>query len=136
MTPRGVAWLKKDSDYLNALRHAQPRGDSNPLFTGAVAKVDGIYIHEFRHVFNTTGTATKWGAGNLVEGQQALFCGAQALGMADIGMPVWNEKGFDYENSQGISVAKIFGLLKPRFTSQYDGNTVQDFGVISCYTAI
>lgn len=136
MTPRGVAWLKKDADYLNALRYAQPRGDSNPLFTGAIAKVDGIYIHEFRHVFNTTGTATKWGAGNTIEGQQALFCGAQALGMADIGLPNWVEKGFDYENQQGISVAKIFGMLKPKYTSQYDGSTVQDFGVISCYTAI
>jgi hypothetical protein len=32
-----------------------------------------------------------------------LFCGAQALGMADIGNPEWVEKGFDYDNQQGIS---------------------------------
>lgn len=138
MTPQGIARLKNDSDYLAALRNAGPRGSSNPLFAGSVPKVDGLYIHEFRHVFNTQGLTSgvdKWGAGNNVEGQQVLFCGAQAMGFADIGNPMWVEKGFDYDNQQGISVAKITGMLKPRFHSIYD-NSVQDFGLLSCYTAV
>jgi hypothetical protein len=64
-----------------------------------------------------------------------LFCGAQALGMADIGAPDWNEKGFDYDNSQGISLGKILGFLKPKFGTIYENNTVEDFGVLSCYVA-
>jgi hypothetical protein len=65
-----------------------------------------------------------------------LFCGAQALGMADIGDPLWVEKEFDYNNQPGISVAKMCGLLKPRFRSLYSGNTnPQDFGVFSMYVA-
>lgn len=135
LTPQAMAKLKQDSDYLNALRHAQPRGDSNPLFTGSSVKVDGIFIHEFRHVYNTSGTATKWGAGTNIDGCQILFCGAQALGMADIKMPEWVEKHFDYDNQSGISVSKILGFLKPRFNSQYSGSTVQDFGVMSVYVA-
>ena len=55
--------------------------------------------------------------------------------MADIGAPEWVEKGFDYENQQGISTGKILGFLKPKFNSIYAGNTTQDFGVISVYVA-
>ena len=58
-----------------------------------------------------------------------------ALGMADIGAPEWNEKGFDYENQQGISVGKIMGFLKPKFGNIYESSAVEDFGVISCYAA-
>jgi N4-gp56 family major capsid protein len=135
LTPQAMAKLKLDPDYIANLRYAASRGDGNELFTGGSVKVDGVVIHEFRHVFNTSGTSTKWGAGNAIEGCQALFCGAQALAMADIGKPEWVEKGFDYENQQGISVAKMVGFLKPKFNSIYAGNTVQDFGVMSVYCA-
>lgn len=137
LTPQAMAKLKMDSNYIQALRLAQKRGDSNPLFSGDIPMVDGVMIHEFRHVPNTAGagSGSKYGGSGTVEGCQILFCGAQALGMADIGNPEWVEEGFDYENSQGISVSKILGFLKPKFNSIYAGNTTQDFGVISCYVA-
>ncbi len=135
LSPFAMAALKKDPDYIANLRYAQTRGEDNQLFTGDTVKVDGLYLHEFRHVPNTSEATTKYGGGT-VEGCQILFCGAQALGMADIGAPKWVEKGFDYENQQGISVGKIGGFLKPKFNSIYAGNTVQDFGVISCYVAV
>jgi len=50
-------------------------------------------------------------------------------------MPEWVEKGFDYDNQQGISVGKIMGMLKPKFQSQYNG-TEEDFGVLCIDTAI
>jgi N4-gp56 family major capsid protein len=136
LTPNAMAKLKADPDYMLNLRHSQERGDKNELFTGATVKIDGIYLHEFRHVYNTTGAASgsKWGGGT-VEGCQVLFMGAQSLAMADIGAPEWNEKGFDYENQQGISVGKILGFLKPRFGSIYEAGSVEDFGAISCYCA-
>lgn len=137
LTPLAMAKLKMDPDYMLNLRHSQERGDKNELFTGGTVKIDGIYLHEFRHVYNTTEAASgsKWGSGGTVDGCQVLFCGAQALGMADIGAPEWVEKGFDYENQQGISVAKILGFLKPRFGNIYESGTVEDFGAISCYVA-
>ena len=135
LSPKAMARLKLDPTYLQNLRHAQARDPNNPLFTGSTVKVDGLYLHEHRHVYNTGGTTTKWGSGNLVDGCQVLFCGAQALGMADIGNPEWNEKGFDYDNQQGISVGKIAGFLKPKFTSQYAGGSVEDFGALSIYCA-
>ena len=137
MTPQAMARLKLDSTYMQNVRNARPRSSDNPLFTGSSVEIDGIVFHEFRHVYNTSGAApgSKWGSSGNVDGCQVLFCGAQALAMADIGNPEWVEKGFDYDNQQGISVSKILGFLKPRFNSIYSGNTVQDFGVISVYVA-
>lgn len=136
LTPTAMAKLKLDPTYMQNLRHAQDRANNNPLFTGTSVKIDGIYLHEFRHVYNTAGAAagSKWGSDGNVNGCQVLFCGAQALGMADIGAPYWEEKGFDYENQQGISVGKMLGFLKPRFRNIYE-DSVEDFGVLSCYVA-
>ena len=130
MSPQGIAKLKQDSTFIQNLQNAGPRGASNPLFSGSMLTQDGLIIHEFRHVY----TATDWGGGS-VAGQAVLFCGAQALGMADIGLPYWDEETFDYGNQHGISIGKIFGLLKPRFNSIYSGTT-EDFGVLRVDTAI
>ena len=132
LSPAAMAKLKLDQTFMLNLRHAQPRGDANPLFSGSSVRIDDIFFHEFRHVPNTrtAPSGSKWGSGN-VDGCRVLFCGAQALGMADIGNPEWVEKGFDYENQQGISTGKILGFLKPKFYSQYSGGTVEDFGVVA-----
>lgn len=136
LTPQAMAKLKLDSTYLLNLRHAQPRGDGNNLFTGSSVKIDGIYLHEFRHVPNTrlATSGSKYGGAGTVDGCQILFCGAQALGMADIGNPEWNEEEFDYGNQSGISTGKIIGFLKPKFYSIYE-NSIEDFGVTSVYVA-
>jgi N4-gp56 family major capsid protein len=134
--PKCMAKLKLDGDYLASLQNAGPRAGSNPIFSGAVVTVDGLVIHEHRHSINTTGAVSgtaKWGSGANVEGNAVLFCGAQAMAIADIGLPYWDEETFDYGNQHGISVGKIFGMLKPQFKSIYDGTDVtadRDFGVI------
>lgn len=138
MTPDQIAELKKDDDFLRAWRHAMPRSSDNPLFKGTdVIYVDGLAIMDYRHVYDVKGapSGSKWGGAGDVNGARALICGAQCLGLADIGNPNWVEKGFDYENQQGISVSKIQGMLKPRFRSQHTG-TDEDFGVIALDTAI
>jgi N4-gp56 family major capsid protein len=139
LTPQANARLKLDPNFLEALKHAMPRSADNPLFTGSSVKVDGLYLHEFRHVPNTSGLVSgqKYGATGTVEGCQILFAGAQAMGMADLGMPEWVEDQDDYENQQAISVSKIFGFLKPSFYTQYGSSsqTTQDFGALSVYTA-
>ncbi len=139
LTPTAMSKLKMDPNYLAALQHAKKRGNANELFTGDFVDVDGVILHEFRHVYNTSGLASgsKWGEGGLVDGCQMLFCGAQALGMADIGMPEWVEEDRDYKNRQAIAVGKIAGFLKPAYITQYGQGaaTSQDFGVISVYVA-
>ena len=137
LTPTAMAKLKMDNNYMLNLRHSSNESKNDNLFTGSTVKIDGIYLHEFRHVPNTSGVASglKYGSGGTVEGSQVLFCGAQALGMADIKEPEWNEKEFDFGNSQGIAVGKILGFKKPVFNSIYEANTAEDFGVVSVYVA-
>jgi len=138
MTPRSMAKLKLDPDFLAAYRNAMKRSDGNKLFQGTdVIHVDGMAIREYRHVYNTTGltAGNKWGSGGNVDGNRVLICGAQAMGYADIGTPEWVEKGFDYDNQQGISVGKIAGMLKPVFRSETSGQD-EDFGVLCIDTAI
>lgn len=138
VTPQQMADLKLDSDFLANVRNAGIRGPQNSLFSGSSSlMVDGIMVHEFRHVYNVSGATSgtdMWGVGSDVVGARALFCGAQALAMADIGLPEIVEDTFDYENQAGISVSKIFGLRKPKFNSDYNGG-VEDFGVICLDTA-
>ena len=131
--PTTMAQLKLDPDYIANVRNAGVRGKSNELFAGTSSvMVDGLIIHEFRHVYNTSGLTdgNKWGVGGNVDGCRVLFCGAQALGMADIGNAYWDEDDFDYSNSPGISVGKMFGFLKPDFHSIYTGSD-EDFGVVA-----
>lgn len=141
VTPQVMADIKLDSDFLANVRNAGVRGPSNSLFAGSSSlMVDGVFIHEFRHVFNTSGATSgasgnagaagyKWGANADVNGSACLFCGAQALAMADIGLPEMVEDNFDYGNQNGISIGKIFGLKKPKFNSDIN-SAVEDFGVI------
>lgn len=146
VTPQQMADLKLDSDFLANVRNAGVRGNANSLFAGSSSlMVDGVMVHEFRHVFNTSGATAgasanagaagyKWGANADVNGARALFCGAQALAMADIGLPEIVEDTFDYENQAGISVGKIFGLRKPKYNTDVT-STTEDFGVIALDTA-
>jgi N4-gp56 family major capsid protein len=137
MTPQGIKHLKLDEDFSRAVREAMPRSPNSPLFKGFdTIYIDGLAIHTHRYVFNTKGMAddAKWGGGT-VDGQRVLFCGAQALGYADIGAPYWDEEKDDYNNRYGIAVGKIFGFRKPRFHTDVTG-TVEDFGLLVCDTAI
>ncbi len=128
--PGTLAALKNDADYKNAVINAAPSGKDNPFFTGATVTLDGVVIHEHNMVYSTTGATVKWGGGTPVDGTRTLFCGAQALGMADLGTPEWDEKTFQYGSQTGINVDKMFGFLKPKFYSTADGST-EDFGVIA-----
>lgn len=141
VTPQGMADLKLDADFIANVRHAGVRGDKNSLFAGTDSvMVDGVVVHEFRHVFTNTAAAAgaRFGvtSGND-NGQRALFCGAQALGMADIGTPYWDEDYFDYNNQPGISIGKMVGFLKPQFKGNpLRPGSLEDFGIITVDTAI
>lgn len=130
--PGTLAELKKDADYQRAVTTALPRTAKNPWFTGATVTIDGVVIHEHRLVYSTAGMVdgTMWGAGGAFDGTRTLMCGAQALGMSDLGTPEWDEKTFQYGSQHGINVDKMFGFLKPKFHSIYD-DSVEDFGAIA-----
>lgn len=134
VAPGTLANLKKDPDYQRAVvAVATKAGTDSPWFTGATVTVDGAVLHEHNLVYTTKGAAAgkKWGAGGNVNGTRTLLCGAQAMGMVDLGAPDWVEKLFQYDSQQGINVDKMIGLLKPQFHSIYD-DSVEDHGVVAC----
>lgn len=141
VTPQGMAALKLDPDFMQNVRHSWTRGSKNPLFAGTSSvMVDGVIVHEYRHVYDNSGAAAgaRFGSvsGNDI-GQRALFCGAQAMGFADIGNPTWVEETFDYGNQHGISVGKIFGMLKPQFKGNpLRPDSLEDFGVLTVDTKL
>lgn len=137
-TPLGMAKLRLDKEFLENIRHAGVRGGQNQIFQGAESfLLDGMMIHTYRHVFNNVkaGTGEMWGSDGTVKGQRTLICGAQALGLADLGAAYWDEEEFDYGNKKGISVGKMFGMVKPQFHSDVT-NSKEDFGVICLDSAI
>ena len=138
LTPQAMARLKADPDYRDNLRYSNNSAVNGKQFSGEAVTIDGITLHEFRHVPNCTGGISgtnMYGSGLNLNGSQVLFCGAQALAMADIGAPYWEEDEDDFGNRQSISVGKMLGFLKPKFANIYEGNAVEDFGVITCYVA-
>lgn len=141
VTPRGMAELKLDPDFIQNVRHAGVRGEKNQLFSGTDSvMVDGLVIHEFRHVWNTRNAADgdRFGETNGEDhGQRVLLCGAQALGMADIGPGYWDEDKFDFNNKPGIAYGKIFGFTKPQFRGNpFQPEVKDDFSVLTIDTAL
>lgn len=133
LAPGSLAQLKKDPDYQRAVvAVATKAGADSPWFTGATVTVDGAVLHEHGLVYTTKGAASgsKWGSGGNVNGTRTLLCGAQALGMADLGPGDWVEKLFQYDSQVGLNIDKILGLLKPQFYSIYD-KSIEDFGLLS-----
>lgn len=130
--------LLLDPTYQTIVKSAEARGKGNPLFTGALATVQGLTIHSHNKVFNTLGLASgsRWGSGSTIHGAQALMLGAQAVGLALLGNVFMREADItDYGNQPGLAAGRKFGMLKPQFTSRADANTTEDFGVISIKTA-
>ena len=104
-------------------REAQTRGDSNPLFKGALGIYNGVVIHAHEGV-NTFDN----GGGAAVKGSRNLFMGAQAACFAESSDMMWVEKTFDYGNQLGISAAKIYGVDISDYNSK-------DYGVIQYVSA-
>lgn len=135
--PRTYGALKKDSDFRTAIVQGMPRSADNPVFTGATITFDGAIIATHNSVYNTKGAAdtAKWGAGGHVDGTRSLLLGTQALGLADLETPQWEEESIDHNRRQSICIEHMGGLLKPQFYSIYD-KSVEDFGVIAIDHAI
>lgn len=123
--------LRKDTAWLDAQKHANIRGEKNPIFSGAMGIYEGVVVHECLRVPRTqTGSGS--GTSQVMVGH-ALFMGAQACILAEGTAPRWEEDTFDYGNQYGVSIDRMFGLKKAQF--KYDGTNYTDFGVINVLTA-
>lgn len=119
--------LMKDQKWLEAQQYANVRGESNPIFTGALGMYNGVVVHMCNRLPRKTTGASGVKVGN------ALFLGAQAAVMAIGEEPTWDEETFDYGNQHGFKIGRIFGVAKSHF--KFDGNTDTDYGCINVLTS-
>lgn len=132
--------LETDPDYKALQAQAMPRGMDNPLFTNAKRVISDVVIYDHAKVYNTLGlsSASKWGAGGLVDGAQAMLMGAQAIGFAQL---TGTDSGYlesdntDYGNRPAIGIGRIIGMLKPQYKSRYDAQAREDYGIVTLKTA-
>lgn len=134
--------LRAESAWQEAQRGANIRGESNPIFSGALGIWDGVIVHEYDRITTRlgdgTGTdpTTYWESGDPLDSSseyaaRALFLGAQACCKAWAQRPGWYEKQFQYGRVPGVATDTIYNVEKTEFNSE-------DFGVIAidtCYTA-
>ncbi len=119
--------LREDAKWLRAQELANVRGESNPIFSGALGLYDGVIVHESTRIPRTaTGKSDAYVA-------HGLFLGAQACVLVEGEAPEWQEDTFDYGNKWGVSFGRMFGLEKAQF--KFDGSNLTDFGVINVLTS-
>ncbi len=155
VSPRVMANLKLDQDFLDNVRHAMPRSKSHDLFVGTDAvMVDGVVVMSHRYVPSNTGAADDTassaattgsagiglakfgptaGSDNSIAGSRCLLLGAQALALSDLGTPYWDESDVnDYGNQPGMSIGKLYGMAKTVYKGSYDDSAnLQDFGCMT-----
>lgn len=129
--PYAVYDLVQNPAYQIMVRDAMERSKSNPLFSGAVAIMDGVIIKTSNYVpFYTTG-----GAGGTIPYCTGLLLGAQASCWAwGKQMEVVN-KAFGYAEEEGWGAKLIFETERTRYTPNPSG-TDQDYAtaqvVVAC----
>lgn len=119
--------LRDDPKWLEAQKHANVRGETNPIFSGALGIYEGVVVHEHNRVPRTATGSSGGSVGH------ALFLGAQAVTFAEGEAPFWREETFDYGNKYGVSIGRMMGLQKSAF--KYDGINWEDFGVVNVMTS-
>jgi N4-gp56 family major capsid protein len=135
-----VKSLMADTNYVQAVREAEKQGESNPLFTGALAIWQGVVLKPIQLLHRRTGaggvTAAEYfdstgdACASGITVVRKLFCGAQAGLLAYGKLPTRKEKSHDYDTKYGVHTNTIYGVKKSSFTSG------QEFGCIIVDTAV
>lgn len=124
--------LKTDSNsnWAQAQRDAQSRGDDNPIFTGALGIWDGVILYDHEYVPTCQSSANFSGSGTAAGARafRSVLLGAQAVVMAEAKNPLrMVEETFNYKEQKGVAVKFMGGFQKPTFNSK-------DYAVISVDT--
>lgn len=132
------AWDLKNASssvWAQAQRDAQVRGDSNPIFTGALGIWDGVILfeHEYVPMLTGNGSSVVFSSGNTtyapngVDVYRSILCGRQAVAAA-FTQDSFNmvEETFDYGNKKACATGIIGGVQKVVFNSKNYGVVTVD----------
>lgn len=105
--------LKNNTAWQTAQQNANIRGESNPVFSGALGMWDNVIVHEHENV----PIVTTFGSGGNVPGAKNIFLGAQSLLWAWGERPKVTAKKFDFDNEMAFATGMIYDVAKPVFNS-------------------
>lgn len=129
MHPYVAAELRLSAEWKSIQSSANVRGNSNPIFSGALGVYDGVILHEHEFV-KTEGDIE--GAGGTANN---LFFGQQAGVWVESKDVFWREDHtVDYGNEIGIATGMIYGFQKAKFETGYKDQGPQDYGLITIKT--
>jgi N4-gp56 family major capsid protein len=92
--------LKKDSEWIANHQNASPRGNDNPLFTGALGEIDGVILHSTTQCSLVNNVASP-----VIATARAIMVGQEALCRGMNEDVTWSEQIDDYEFQHGIGIS-------------------------------
>lgn len=114
--------MKLDSTWFQAMKDAQSRGATNPIFKGSVAKWD-------KFVFYVNDKLETGVNSNSAPWSQCVIMGANALAQAFPMTPQIEKKNVAYsKQSEGWGYFSVGGIKKIQFTKA--GSTAKDYGCV------
>jgi len=115
--------LKNSDAWKNAQQHAKDRGETNPLFTGALGMWDGVIIKETPKclLLSAVGASTSDVAANFLCGAQALLYGQGGYPEEGSARVVLTEKSFDYDTQKGVQIKSMWAQAKAVFNGKQHG---------------
>jgi N4-gp56 family major capsid protein len=103
--PYAFFWLKQDTRYEAWVREARERSQTNPLFSGALAVIDGMILHSHVNV----PTVVNAGTFNVSKG---IAFGAEAFVEALDENIRFDDDDFDYGNQYGLAIRVAFSARR------------------------
>ena len=118
--PYAVYDMKENANYQQSVREAMERSKNNPIFSGAVAVIDNVIIHEHENIqiLNASGSV--------------YYCTGIFMG-AGSSIWAWGKRWatatetFDYGRQIGVSRSMIAGVKKTKFKFTASGSA-EDYG--------
>lgn len=127
--PYAVYDMKENAAYQQSVREAMERSKNNPIFTGAVAVIDNVIIHEHENI-----QIKETSSGSGIYYCQGIFMGA--------GSSIWAwgrrwktaTESFDYGREEGVNRSMIAKTKRTSFKFTSTG-TAEDYGSCGVYVA-
>jgi len=120
------------TDWPTIQMYANKRGESNPIFTGALGVYNGMIMFDNTRLYSPVSTVYRnlfLGAQSGVFAVGSAYDSIESQRVGKDNLMSWYEEIDDFGNEKGISVGCIFGMNKSVFNSK-DYSTV----VISSYS--
>lgn len=122
--------LKNNAEYQKYLLEARERSKENPIFTGALAIIDDVIIHEHENV-----TIAETSSGSGIYYCKGIFMGAGSSIWAWGKRPVTVDKSFGYEEERGLVRKFISKTKKTQFKYTAAGSK-EDYGSCGVYVTV